>query len=61
MEERQGVITFRGTPLTLLGHPVQKGEKAPDFLLLANDLSPRTLGSYYWEHILLNTFRAVAA
>lgn len=46
MEVRQGAVTFRGTPLTLLGRPVRKGEKAPDFLLLANDLSPRTLGSY---------------
>jgi thiol peroxidase len=46
MEEHQGIITFQGAPLTLLGRPAQKGRKAPDFLLLANDLSPRTLESY---------------
>jgi thiol peroxidase len=54
MEERQGVITFQGTPLTLLGHPVRKGEQAPDFLLLANDLSPRTLASYQGKALVFS-------
>ncbi len=36
-------ITFKGNPVTLLGKEVGVGEKAPNFLVLANDLSPVTL------------------
>ena len=46
IEERTGVITFGGNPLTLLGKGVNTGDKAPDFTVLANDLSPRTLADY---------------
>lgn len=44
-QERQGVITFKGNPLTLLGPDVKVGDKAPDFTVLGNDLSPVTLAS----------------
>lgn len=44
--ERKGIITFMGNPMTLEGNPVEAGQKAPDFRLLANDLSPRSLGNY---------------
>ena len=44
--ERKGIITFKGNPMTLLGTPMEKGQKAPDFKLLANDLSPRSLKDY---------------
>ncbi len=46
MNERTGIITFKGNPLTLLGNAVNKGDKAPDFTVLANDLSPKTLADY---------------
>ncbi|OEH84691.1 lipid hydroperoxide peroxidase [Desulfuribacillus stibiiarsenatis] len=36
-------VTFQGNPLTLVGTQVKVGEKAPDFTVLANDLSPVTL------------------
>lgn len=38
-------ITFKGNPVTLLGTEVKVGETAPDFTVLANDLSPVTLAS----------------
>lgn len=38
-------ITFKGNPVTLLGSEVKVGDKAPDFTVLANDLSPVTLES----------------
>lgn len=44
-QERQGVITFKGNPLTLVGPDVKVGDKAPDFTVLGNDLSPVTLAS----------------
>ncbi|WP_017726575.1 thiol peroxidase [Halalkalibacterium ligniniphilum] len=36
-------ITFKGNPVTLLGKEVKVGDKAPDFKVLANDLSEVTL------------------
>lgn len=36
-------ITFKGNPVTLLGTEVKVGEKAPNFSVLANDLSEVTL------------------
>ncbi|MDZ5472517.1 thiol peroxidase [Bacillus sp. 31A1R] len=38
-------ITFKGNPVTLLGSEVKVGDKAPNFTVLANDLSPVTLDS----------------
>lgn len=42
-EERTGIITFRGTPMTLLGPELKVGQKAPEFKALATDLSEVTL------------------
>jgi len=42
-EERTGVITFQGNPMTLLGPEIEVGQQAADFTVLANDLSPVTL------------------
>ncbi|KGR76764.1 thiol peroxidase [Ureibacillus sinduriensis] len=36
-------VTFKNNPVTLVGNEVKVGEKAPDFTVLANDLSPVTL------------------
>lgn len=36
-------ITFKGNPVTLLGNEVKVGDKAPDFTVLANDMSAVTL------------------
>lgn len=36
-------VTFKGNPVTLLGNEVKVGNQAPDFKVLANDLSEVTL------------------
>ena len=36
-------VTFKNGPVTLIGNEVKVGEAAPDFTVLANDLSPVTL------------------
>lgn len=36
-------VTFKGKPVTLLGNEVKEGDTAPDFTVLANDLSEVTL------------------
>jgi thiol peroxidase len=46
MQERNGVITFQGNPLTLLGVELKVGDTVPDATVLANDLSPVQLSSY---------------
>ncbi len=44
-QERKGVITFKGNPLTLIGPEIKAGAKAPEFQVIAQDLSPVTLAS----------------
>ena len=39
-------VTFLGDSVTLLGNEVKVGEQAPNFTVLANDLSPVTLDAY---------------
>jgi thiol peroxidase len=46
MQERNGIITMRGNPLTLVGTELKVGDQAPDVTLLGNDLSPVKLSSY---------------
>jgi thiol peroxidase len=46
MEERTGVVTMKGNPLTLLGPALEVGEAAPDFELLDNDLQAVKFSAY---------------
>jgi thiol peroxidase len=46
MQERVGLVTMRGNPLTLVGNEVKRGEVAPDFMALDNNLTPIKLSSY---------------
>ena len=39
-------VTFLGDSVTLRGNEVKVGEQAPNFTVLANDLSPVTLDTY---------------
>jgi thiol peroxidase len=43
LSERNGVITFRGNPMTLVGPALQTGDAAPPFTLSTADLAPFTL------------------
>jgi thiol peroxidase len=46
MQERKGIITMKGKPLTLVGNEVKLGQKAPDFEVIANDMSSVNLSSF---------------
>jgi thiol peroxidase len=46
MKERTGQVTMRGNPVTLLGEEVKVGSLAPDFVVLANDLTPVKFSSF---------------
>lgn len=46
MEERQMAnVTFKHNPVTLIGNEIKVGDKAPEFTVLANDMSEVTLAS----------------
>lgn len=46
MQERTGIITFKGNPFTLLGPALKVGDKAPDFQVVDNSLAAVNLASY---------------
>ena len=46
MEERTGIITMKGNPLTLVGKELKVGDPAPGFEVLDNDLTPVSLSSF---------------
>jgi len=45
MNERSGIITFKGNPFTLLGPQLKAGDKAPNFAVVDNGLAPVSLAS----------------
>ncbi len=54
MNERTGVITFQGNPLTLLGDEIKVGDKAPDFAVVDNGLAPKTLADFAGNVLILS-------
>ncbi len=54
MSEKKGVITFKGGPLTLVGPELKVGQKAPDAVLTANDLSAVQVASFAGKIVVLS-------
>ncbi|RXK18243.1 thiol peroxidase [Macrococcus sp. DPC7161] len=52
-------ITFKNNPITLLGEQVTVGSVAPDFSVLANDLSVRTLADYEGKKKLISVVPSI--
>jgi len=46
MTERAQAVTLKGNPKTLLGPELKVGDPAPDFSLVAGDMSAKTLKDY---------------
>lgn len=46
MQERTGIVTFKGKPVTLLGPEIRVGDPAPEFHVVDTSLSPVTLGDF---------------
>ena len=53
-QERAGAVTFKGNPLTLIGPAIKPGAPAPEFQVLAQDLSPVTLSSLKGKTLLIS-------
>lgn len=45
-QERTGVVTMRGNPVTLVGNEVRVGDKAPEFVAINQDLQTVSLADY---------------
>ena len=45
-QERTGVATFKGNPITLIGPEIKPGDKAPDFTVCRNLMTEETLANY---------------
>lgn len=54
-QERQGAVTFKGNPMTLVGQPIRSGDPAPDFRVVDNTLQPVTLASSAGKIRLITT------
>jgi thiol peroxidase len=52
--KRQGAATFKGKPLTLVGPQLKVGDKAPDFKLVANDLSEVSLSDFKGKTVVVS-------
>ena len=55
MAERTGAVTMRGQPITLVGNEVKAGDKAPDFEVVDNGLSPVRLSSYSGKIVVISS------
>jgi thiol peroxidase len=54
MSERQGAVTMKGNPLTLVGNEVKVGDSAPDSALVGNDLSQVRVSSFFGQVLVLS-------
>jgi len=55
MEERTGIITMKGNPLTLVGKELKTGDNAPEFEILDNELSKIELSTFRGKVCVIST------
>jgi thiol peroxidase len=53
-QERKGIVTFQGGPLTLTGPEIKSGDQAPDFKVLTGSLSSVSLKNFAGKTILIS-------
>jgi thiol peroxidase len=52
-------ITLKGNSINTISSLTNTGDKAPDFKLIANDLSTKTLADFFGKKIILNIFPSI--
>ena len=55
MEERMGLVTMKGKPLTLVGSDVKIGQRAPDFVAIDNNLAAVRFSSYHGKICIISS------
>lgn len=53
MNERSGIVTAGGNPMTLQGNEIKVGDKAPDFEVLDNNSKPVHLSAFRGKIIVI--------
>ena len=59
MKKNQGISTFLGNPLTLLGDMVKPGDKAPEFVAIGEGLKPVKLSDFAGNVIIISSVPSV--
>ncbi len=59
MEERKGVITFKGNPMTLVGKEVKPGDRLPSFKVTGQDLGDITDKDFAGNVLVLSVVPSV--
>jgi len=54
-EHDRALVTLHGSPVRLIGHPVQVDQAAPDFLVLGNDLGEVAFSSFRGRPCLISS------
>ena len=54
MSERNGLVTMKGNPVTLLGNEVKAGDRAPDFTVVDSGLKSVGLSAYAGKVIVIS-------
>jgi len=55
MQERDGLVTMKGNPITLIGAELQVGDRAPDFVAIDNDLNSVSFDSFRGKVCILSS------
>ena len=55
MEERMGLVTMKGKPLTAVGSDVKIGQRAPDFVAIDNNLAAVRFSSYHGKICIISS------
>jgi thiol peroxidase len=55
MKERTGIISMKGTPITLMGREVKVGDTAPDFEVIGNDMAPVRFSSFKGKTCIISS------
>ncbi|MGQ9707946.1 MAG: thiol peroxidase [bacterium] len=53
MQEKTGVVTVQGKPVTLLGKMPKAGERAPDFTVIDNNLQPIDIRRFAGKRLVI--------
>lgn len=56
MQERKGLVTMKGNPLTLVGNEVRVGDAMPDCEVVGRDLAPVKLSSFRGKVCIISSF-----
>lgn len=59
MTERPAAVTFKGSPMTLIGKKLNEGDKAPSFVSVGKDLADLRLDQYKGKVVILSLVPSV--